>query len=119
MSILEFHQSWFWVATFSTGLFGLYGLGLHFAKRQPGTVFFIGRAAAIVAMLAQVGAGLVLYSRNFRPGTIHVFYGFVILFTLSFAYIYRPTLAKKPALAYGLLLLFVMGLGLRAFTNVR
>ena len=42
----------------------------------------------------------------------------VIAVTLSFAYIYRPTMAKRPALTYGLLLLFVMGLGLRAWANV-
>jgi len=80
--------------------------------------FLWGRGIAIVAMLIQVGLGLILYARDFRPGTFHVFYGFVILFTFSFAYIYRPTLAKRPALSYGLLLLFTMGLGLRAYANV-
>jgi hypothetical protein len=32
--------------------------------------------------------------------------------------VYRSQLAKRPALAYGLLMLFVMGLGLRAWANV-
>jgi len=116
--VLEFHQSWFWVATITTGVVGVVGLALHLTKRTPGRWFLIARFGAISAMLIQVGAGLVLYARDLRPDAIHVFYGFVILFTLSFAYIYRPTLAKKPELSYGLLLLFVMGLGLRAYANV-
>ena len=117
MSVLEFHGSWFWVATVTIGLAGLWGLGLAVAKRAPGLAFVWARGIAIVAMLVQVGLGLILYARDFRPGTFHVFYGFVILFTFSFAYIYRPTMAKRPALSYGLLLLFVMGLGLRAYAN--
>jgi hypothetical protein len=42
-----------------------------------------------------------------------VFYGVVIAVTLSFAYIYRAQFRKRPALYYGLLLLFTMGLGIR------
>ena len=118
MSVLELHRGWFWVATFATGTVGLWGLGLHLFKRAPGRWFGVARAGAIGTMLIQVGLGLILYAQDMRPDAIHVFYGFVILFTFSFAYIYRPTLAKKPGLAYGLLLLFVMGLGLRAWANV-
>jgi hypothetical protein len=47
-----------------------------------------------------------------------VFYGVVIAITFSLAYVYRAQLARKPALGYGLLLLFVMGLGIRAWMNV-
>ena len=118
MSVLELHGSWFWVAVVSNGVVGLAGLGSHFTKRDPGVWFLWARGAAIVAMLFQVTLGLILYSRDFRPDAIHMFYGFVILFTFAFAYIYRPTMARKPALSYGLLLLFVMGLGLRAYANV-
>ena len=114
-----FHAWWFWVAVISTGTVGLWGLGLAILKRSPGRAFLIARAAAITAMLVQVGAGVILYSQGSRPGNgFHVFYGIVIAFTLTFAYIYRSTLARKPALSYGVLLLFVMGLGLRAWANV-
>ena len=66
----------------------------------------------------QVGLGFLAYNEGFRPqDDFHLFYGFVILFTLTFAYIYKSQLARRPALAYGLLLLFVMGLGLRAWAN--
>jgi len=97
----------------------LWGLVLGLMKRPGSRAFRLARDAAIVAMLVQVGAGLILYGRGLRPGnSFHVFYGVVIAFTFSFAYIYRSQLDRKPELGYGLLLLFVMGLGFRAWANV-
>jgi hypothetical protein len=118
-TVLQFHQSWFWVAVVSTGLVGVWGLVLAVMKRAPGRAFNIARAVAIVTMLIQVSAGVYLYSNGVRPGnSFHVFYGVVIVITLTLAYLYRSTMARKPALTYGILLLFVMGLGLRAWANV-
>ena len=112
------HANWFYVAVISTGIVGLWGLLLAITKRPVDKWFRIAAAVAIVAMLAQVGFGLAAYAQDARPGDdFHLFYGFVILFTFAFAYIYRSTLAKRPALYWGLLLLFVMGLGLRAWAN--
>ena len=118
-TVLQFHQSWFWVAVTSTGLVGVWGLVLAVIKRVPGRAFKIARAAAITAILVQVSAGVYLYSNGLQPGnSFHVFYGVVIVITLTLAYLYRSTMARKPALTYGILLLFVMGLGLRAWANV-
>lgn len=117
--MLTFHANWFYVAVISTGLVGLWGLALAIAKRAPGRSFAVARGAAIGAMLIQVAAGAILWQQGNRPGDgFHVFYGLVIAFTFTFAYVYRAQLARKPALGYGLLLLFVMGLGLRAWANV-
>jgi ABC-type sugar transport system permease subunit len=113
------HANWFYVAVVSTGVVGVWGVVLALIKREPGRAFSIARAVAIAAMLIQVGLGVILWQQGYRPGNdFHVFYGIVIAFTLSFAYVYRATLARRPALGYGLLLLFVMGLGLRAWANV-
>jgi hypothetical protein len=113
------HANWFYVAVIVTGLVGLLGLGLALLKRTPPVWFRYAVGVAIVAMLVQVGLGFAVYAEGFRPNDdFHLFYGFVILFTFTFAYIYKSQLAKRPALAYGLLLLFVMGLGLRAWANV-
>ena len=115
----SFHQTWFWVAVSTTGVVGLWGLVLGLGKRTAPRVFFYARWVAMLAMGVQVGAGLILYGQGLRPGNgFHVFYGIVIVFTFSFAYIYRIQLERKPELGYGLLLLFVMGLGLRAWSNV-
>ena len=113
------HANWFYVAVISTGIVGLWGVTLALLKRAPGRAFSYARGSAIAAMLIQVGLGAILWQQGFRPGNgFHVFYGVVIATTLSFAYVYRAALARRPALGYGLLLLFVMGLGLRAWSNV-
>lgn len=118
-NVLEFHQNWFYVAVISCGIVGLWGVILAIAKRQPGRAFSIARAIAVAAMLVQVLAGVYLYSNDVRPGnSFHIFYGVVIVITLTLAYLYRSTMAKRPGLTYGILLLFVMGLGLRAWANV-
>jgi hypothetical protein len=71
----------------------------------------------MTAMVAQVLIGVTLYLQDDDPGAFHMFYGFMVLFALAFGYILRPQMAKRPALAWGLLLLFVMGLGIRAITT--
>ena len=117
--VRAFHAAWFYVAVISCGVVGLAGLAFAVLRREPGRWFSIARAIAIGAMLVQVGAGVYLYSNGMRPGnSFHVFYGVVIVITLTLAYLYRSTMAKRPALTYGILLLFVMGLGLRAWANV-
>lgn len=117
--VLSFHQTWFWVSVVACGIVGVWGLVLAVMKKHPPKAFDIARAVAIGVMLIQVGAGVYLYSSGVRPGNaFHVFYGVVIVITLTLAYLYRSTMAKRPALTYGVLLLFVMGLGLRAWANV-
>ena len=117
--MIAFHQNWFWVAVFSTGLVGAWGLVLAVMKRDAPRSFVYARWVAICCMALLVAAGLVLYGRGLRPvNGFHVFYGIVIAFTFAFAYIYRSQLERRPELGYGLLLLFVMGLGLRAWSNV-
>lgn len=117
--LLWFHRNWFYVAVLVTGLVGLWGVGLAVLRRTPGRAFGIATGVAITVMLFQVGAGVILYMRGLRPGNgFHVFYGIVITVTFTLAYIYRAQLARRPALGYGILLLFVMGLGLRAWSNV-
>jgi hypothetical protein len=118
-NIVWFHSHWVWVALATTGLVGLWGLGLAIFKQRPGRAFGIAAALAIVAMLVQVAAGVALYVYGLRPlNGFHVFYGILIAVTFSLAYVYRAHLARRPALWYGLLLLFVMGLGFRAWSNV-
>ena len=117
--VLTFHQNWFWVAVVTCGVVGAVGLVFALMKRQPPRIFTFAVGAAIAAMLVQVGAGVYLYVNEVRPGdAFHVFYGVVIVITFTLAYLYRSTMARRPALTYGILLLFVMGLGLRAWSNV-
>jgi hypothetical protein len=115
----SFHSTWAWVAVTTTGLVGLWGLGLAVTKRAAGTAFRIGWAVAYAVVTIQVVAGLIMWGRGDRPeNEFHVFYGVTIMATFAFAYVYRAQMERRPALAYGLMLLFVMGLGLRAWSNV-
>lgn len=87
---------------------------MHFSRRIVGRAFWIMVGLGIAAMGVQVVLGLgAMNFENVDPGNQHVFYGVVISFTLAFAYIYRSQFRKKPALYYGALMLFLMGLGLR------
>ena len=115
----SFHANWFFVAVISAGITGAWGVVLAAMKRPPGRVFTYAVGGATGVMLIQVVAGAILWQQGQRPGDgFHAFYGVVIAVTFSFAYVYRAQLARRPALGYGLLLLFVMGLGLRAWANV-
>lgn len=110
----ELHSVWGWVAVWLSGVTGLFGVALSITKRSPGKWFYAAVWVAIGAVLAQVALGLgAMNLEDSDPGNQHVFYGIVISFTLAFAYFYRAELRKRPALGYGLLMLFVMGLGIR------
>ena len=96
------------------GLAGLFGIGLAILHRSPGRIFQVALAAAVGTVIVQVLLGLgSMNLEDKNPGNQHVFYGVVISFTLGFAYIYRAQFRKRPALYYGLLMVFLMGLGIR------
>ena len=110
----DFHSIWGWITVGICGLAGLLGVGMAIFKRLPGRVFWWVIGIAVTAVIGQVALGLAAMNlEQTNPGNQHVFYGVVVSFTLAFAYIYRAQLAKRPALYYGLLMLFVMGLGIR------
>jgi hypothetical protein len=102
------------VAVGVCGLAGLFGIVLAILRRPPGRIFRAALAVAVGALLIQVLLGLgSMNLEEKNPGNQHVFYGVVISFTLGFAYIYRAQFRKRPALYFGLLMLFLMGLGIR------
>jgi hypothetical protein len=81
--------------------------------------FYFGVGLAVASMLAQVSVGVAtLSAAGADPGDQHVFYGILVAVTFAFAYIYRAQFRRRPALAYGLLLLFTMGLGIRGIMTV-
>ena len=106
-----------WAAIVACGVSGLVGLAFHFSRRPPDRLLKGVVALSVLSMIAQVGVGLLLFAQDRDPGSIHVFYGFVILLTLSFIYIYREQFRKRPTLYWGLALLFMMGLGIRGITS--
>ncbi len=107
-----------WTVVVACGVAGVVALGYHFRRRLPDRFFKMMVAACVVITVLQVSFGLVLFAQDREPGSIHMFYGFVILITLTFIYIYKVQFERHPALYWGLALLFLMGLGLRGISNV-
>ncbi|HEX2155101.1 MAG TPA: hypothetical protein VHL52_14140 [Acidimicrobiia bacterium] len=116
--MLELHQNLAWAAVALDALVGMWGVVLAWQDKTPARPFWIGVGTATVATLVQVAGGVYLIAaEGLTAGDQHVFYGIVIAFVFAFAYIYRAQLSRKPALYYGALLLFVMGLGLRTIAT--
>lgn len=112
--VVSLHRTVGWYVVGLLGLVGLWGVALSILRRQPGRPFWIAVAVGFAAGIAQVLMGLVGFAVEERdPGNQHLFYGVVLMFTFAFVYIYRAQFAKRPALAYGLVFLFSMGLGIR------
>ena len=106
-----------WAVIVICGASGVVALGYHAFRRRADRVFKGVVTLSVVSMIVQVGLGLVLFGQDLEPGSIHMFYGFVVLLTLTFIYIYRAQFERRPALYWGLVLLFMMGLGLRGISS--
>ena len=114
---VSFHTWLGWAAVVVCGVSGVMALLYHLFRRPPGVVFKGTVALSVMSMLVQIGLGLALFAQDLEPGSIHMFYGIVILLTLTFIYIYRAQFERRPALYWGLALLFMMGLGLRGIAS--
>jgi hypothetical protein len=111
--VSSFHDLFGQVAAGINGVVGLWGVVLSRRDDVP-RAFYWAVGIAIASSLAQIVVGVALMSaEDIDPGDQHVFYGALIAVTFTFAYIYRAQFRKRPALYYGLLLLFTMGLGIR------
>jgi uncharacterized membrane protein len=75
--------------------------------------------AAEAAILLQVLIGVILVSSDeYEVPRFHMFYGFVAFITVGLAYSYRPQMKGRQELLYGLVGLFLMGVGIRAVLQV-
>ena len=109
-----FHSTWAWISIYLSGFTGLLLLYYFLANKQKNNIIAYLVKLSIISILIQISAGLYLFGIGVNPGSFHLFYGVVILFTLTFLYIYRDDMNKKPELFWGLAILFIMGLAIRA-----
>ena len=115
--IASLHEILGWTFVYAAGATGLTGIILTIAKRQPNRLYWSAVIGSFLLGVVQVSLGLIMFGQGRNPGGFHVFYGTVLLFTAAFAYIYKSQLSKRPALYWGILLLFAMGVGLRGIAN--
>ena len=109
-----FHNIWAWVSIYLTGFTGLLLVGFFLVNKKKNYIIDYLIKLSVISILIQISAGLYLFGIGVDPGSFHLFYGVVILFTLIFIYIYRNDMNQKFELFWGLAILFIMGLAIRA-----
>ncbi len=115
----RFHEAWAYVAIVANALAGIVLLVCWRVERWRGRWMWILTIAAEAAMMLQVVTGVALVaSDEYVVPRFHMFYGFVAFLTVGIAYSYRQQMRGRRELFYGLVGLFIMGLGIRAILQV-
>lgn len=110
---------WGYVAIVANGLAGLLALAAWRLRRLRGRWLWFVTGGAQAILMVQVVIGTVLVaSDDFVVERFHMFYGFVAFITVGLAYQYRAYMRGRMELFYGLVGLFLMGVGIRAVLQV-
>jgi hypothetical protein len=114
-ALLDFHKGWSWVVIVTNGLAGLVALGAWRVPHIRPRWWVVLTAIAEVTLVVQVTTGAILVSdESITAPRIHMFYGFVGFATVSLAYSSRDSMRGRLEMLYGLVGLFLMGIGIRA-----
>ena len=114
-ALFDFHRVWGYVAIVANALAGIYALVAWKQTRLRGRAVWIATIAAEGAIMLQVLTGVILVSsKQYTAPRFHMFYGFLAFLTVGLAYSYRKQMRGRRELFYGLVGLFIMGLGIRA-----
>jgi len=114
-ALRSFHGVWGYVAIVANGLAGIAALVAWRWKRFRGRWLWWTVIAAEAALMLQVLVGVILVSsKDYTAPRFHMFYGFVAFLTVGIAYSYRRQMRGRRELFYGLIGLFLMGVGIRA-----
>ena len=117
--LLDFHEVWAYVAIVANAVAGIILLVCWRVRKWRGRWMWIPTIAAEAAMMLQVLVGVALVaSDDYEVPRFHMFYGFVAFITVGIAYSYRQQMRGRRELFYGLVGLFIMGLGIRAMLQV-
>ena len=103
-----------WVCGLTGFIFLIMHFKVKFRNKKVGFYMIIG---SVISLLINALIVAYLYSANENIGSFHVFYIAVLLFTLTFLYIYRDQMRENYFLYWGLALLYLMGLAIRAITT--
>ena len=115
----DFHEVFGYVAIVANGIAGLVALAAWRLQRWRGRWVWIVTIVAEGMMLLEVVIGVILVASDRYVGArFHMFYGFLTFLTVGLAYQYRDSMRNRTELLYGLVGLFMMGLGIRAVFEV-
>jgi hypothetical protein len=113
--LLRFHEIWGYVAIVLNAVAGVLALVAWRWKPARGGYVWIITIIAESALMLQVLVGTILVaSKDYVAPRFHMFYGFVAFLTVGIAYQYRRQMRGRREMFYGLVGLFLMGLGIRA-----
>ncbi len=115
MSLRSAHEVLGWLLVVGNGLAGLWALAAHRLVQLRGRALWVFTGIAQVLIAVQVTVGVIdMQRRDLEIDGVHLFYGFVALFTVGIIYSYRHQLESWQYLLYGFGGLFLMGLALRS-----
>jgi hypothetical protein len=115
----DFHEVFGYVAIVANGLAGVVALVAWRVQRVRGRGVWVVTIVAEAMMMVEVVIGVILVSGDrFVAARFHMFYGFLTFLTVGLAYQYRDAMRARTELLYGLVGLFIMGLGIRAVVEV-
>jgi hypothetical protein len=118
-ALFDFHKYWGYVAIVANGIVGVFALIAWRLRRARGRWLWISTIVAESMMMLQVLVGAILViSKDYAAPRFHMFYGFLAFLTVGLAYQYRKQMRGRTELFYGLVGLFIMGLGIRAVLQV-
>jgi hypothetical protein len=114
-TLFDFHKVWGYVAIVMNAVAGVIALVAWRWKSARGKHVWIATIVAEAALMLQVLVGTILVaSKDYVAPRFHMFYGFVAFLTVGIAYQYRRQMRGRREMFYGLVGLFLMGLGIRA-----
>ncbi len=98
------------------GILALWGFWRFYRKQGPDSSYFGALVIGEILMLIQGALGAYLYINGLRPARpIHLLYGIVSLLAIPAVYAYtRGDQERRDSLVYGAVLLFLVGILLRA-----
>jgi hypothetical protein len=114
--LFDFHRVFGYVAIVANAIVGVLALIAWRVRRFRGRWLWTLTVVAESMLLLQVlaGAALVVSEEYPTPPRFHMFYGFLAFLTIGLAYQYRRLMRGRREMFYGLVGLFLMGLGIRA-----
>ena len=116
--IISIHSYSGLISAWVCGVSGLVFLIMHFKIKLRNEI--LGSYLIISSVLTLLTNALIvayLYSLDKDLGSFHLFYVAIVLFTLTFLYIYKDQMRENYFLYWGLALLYLMGLAIRAITT--
>ena len=101
------------------GISGFMMLAMKFIKKYQSKK--IGNTLIFVSVISLIIQSLLVsytYTINENIGSFYLFYAVVVVFTLTFLYVYRFQMNEKYYLYWGIALLYLMGLEMRTIDTI-